>query len=90
MYKKLVSAMYLFNIVLQSIFNLLFPIGICFFACWLLVNKLGCPEFLYVIFILLGTFSGLVMMVKFIISATRALDAIEKQNEDREEDNNEQ
>ena len=77
------SAFYIANIVFQSIFTLLMHIGIGLLASWLLVEKCGLPSWIYAVIILLAVISGLFSMIKFILSAMRALDNLEKSNEEK-------
>ncbi len=80
-YKRFITPVYTVNIVLQAIISLLSPIAILFFFAYLLVKYANLGNYIYVIFILLGVFSGLYSMVVFILRAGRALEALEKQNE---------
>ena len=82
-YQKIITPVYVINIVVQAILSLLSPIAIMFFIAWLLVTKLSVGAWIYVVFIMLGVFSGLYSMVVFVLNAMRALDAIEKQNSDK-------
>ena len=72
---------YLINIVLQGFWCLLFPIGVAFGIGWLMVNKLFWPGWVMVPPLVLATFMGLYSMCKFLISATDAMDRMEKQRE---------
>ena len=80
MYKKFVGAMYVLNIIMQSIFTLLTPAALGFFIAWLSVSKLSAPEWLYAVLIPLGIISGFISMVKFAISASEGLERMEKNN----------
>ena len=79
MYGKFVSAMYLLNIIFQSFFNLAAPIGLSILASWLLVEKAGADGWVYAPLVLVGVAIGFVSMIRFILSATRALDRLEEQ-----------
>lgn len=79
MYKKLISAMYALNIIFQSFFNLAFPIGLAILASWLLVEKAGAPGWIYAPLVIVGVIIGFSSMVRFILSAMRALDRLEAQ-----------
>ena len=79
MYGKFVSAMYLLNIIFQSFFNLAAPIGLSILASWLLVEKAGIGGWVYAPLVLAGVTIGFVSMIRFILSATRALDRLEEQ-----------
>ena len=82
-YQKIITPIYIINIVFQAIISLLSPIAIMFLLAWLLVTKLAVGPWIYVVLIMLGVFSGLYSMVVFVLNAMRALDAIEKQNSNK-------
>jgi hypothetical protein len=84
------SALYIANIVFQSIFTLLFHIGIGLLLSWLLVDKCGLPAWIYAIFIIIAVISGLISMIKFILSAMRALDNLEKARKEKRRKNEKQ
>jgi TRAP-type C4-dicarboxylate transport system permease small subunit len=81
MYRKFISAMYLLNIVFQSFFNLALPIGAAILASWLLVEKASAPGWIYAPLVIVGVVIGFVSMIRFILSATRALDRLEAERE---------
>ena len=80
MYKKLVSALYMMNIVAQSIVTLLIHAGLMFLLSWLLVSKCSAPTWLYAVLIPIGVISGFVSMIKFVIRAGESVERLEKQN----------
>ena len=80
MYKKLVSAMYVLNIVAQAIFTLLTPPAILFLVSYLLIKYCSLDEWIYAVAIPVGMFLGIGSMVKFILAAMRNLDRIEEDN----------
>lgn len=84
-YNKLITPVYVINIIFQSILSLLSPIALMFFVAWLLVTKLSVGTWAYVVFIMIGVFSGLYSMVVFILNACRSLETIEKQSSKKEE-----
>ena len=79
MYGKFVSAVYLLNIIFQSFFNLAFPIALSILGSWLLVEKASAPGWIYAPLVVIGVIIGFSSMIKFILSATRALDRLEEQ-----------
>jgi len=79
LYRKIVSATYVLNIVFQAFFTLAMPAGLGFLASWLLVSFAGAPGWVYAPFLIFGVLIGLVLMVKFIISSMAALESLEKQ-----------
>ena len=86
MYRKFISAMYLLNIIFQSFFNLAFPIGLAILISWLFVEKAGAPGWLYAPLVIVGVAIGFVSMIKFILSATRALDRLERERQEKKEE----
>lgn len=82
--KKIVREIYYLEMAVQSFVNLALPIGIFAFLSWLLVEKKGAPAWVYAPLILFGTFVGLFSMVKFLLSASRQIGALEKQHETAE------
>ena len=79
MYGKFVSAVYLLNIIFQSFFDLAMPIGISILASWLLVEKASAPGWIYAPLVVIGVIIGFSSMIRFILSAMRALDRLEAQ-----------
>lgn len=86
-YKKLVGALYIMNIVSQAIFTLLLPILVGLGISWLLVTYLSAPSFIYVILIMLGVLSGLYSMVRFVLSAMAAYERLEKEQTESKKTN---
>ena len=80
MYRKFVSAMYVLNILFQSLFNLATPILVMLGLSWLLVEKCGAPEWLYAILGVFGALVGCVSMIKFILGAMSSLERLEKEH----------
>lgn len=85
MHKKFFGFMYGLNIMSQAIFSLLTPAALLFAICWLLVKRVGAPEWLYAIFIAVGVLIGLISMVRFAISASENLERLEKQRKNKNE-----
>ena len=79
MYKRFVNALYLLNIIFQGFLNLLTPIGLGLLISYLLTSYANSPSWIYAPFTVFGVFVGLFSMVKFILSATKALDRLEKE-----------
>ena len=71
--------MYAINIIAQSIFSLVTPAALMFCIAWLFVKKASAPEWLYAVLIPLGIIAGLVSMVRFVLSATSALERLENE-----------
>ena len=78
--------MYALNIIMQAFWSLLFPIGGGVFLGWLLAEKLGFGNYVFVILILLGVFTGLISMVRFLISALAGLERLENEQKNKNRD----
>ena len=78
-YGKIVNAMYIFNILFQSLFNLATPILIMLGLSWLLVEKCSAPRWIYAILGVLGAIVGFISMIKFIVKACESLERLEKE-----------
>ena len=72
------SSFYVINIVFQSIFTLLWHIGLGLLVGWIFVRFVGAGGWIYVPLILAGVFTGLFSMVRFILAAMNALERIEE------------
>ena len=82
--KQAYSTCYVVNIVIQSIFTLLWQKALGLYVGWLSVEKLGAPDWLYVPIILIGVVTGLVSMVRFILAAMRSLERLEEEKRKKE------
>ena len=80
MYKKTISAVYVINIALQSIFTLVWQIALGLGIGYLCVRFLSAPEWIYVPFILVGVLTGILSMVRFLLGAMKSLDRLEQQH----------
>ena len=74
------STFYVINIVFQSIFTLLWQIGLGLLVGWVFVKHVGAPDWIYVPLILAGVITGLVSMVRFILAAMKSLERLEEAN----------
>ena len=81
--KRFMNSMYAFNIILQAFWSLLFPIGASVFLGFLLTEKAGLGNYVFVILIVLGVFSGLISMVRFLISALAGLERLEQEQKNK-------
>lgn len=88
MYKKLVSALYVLNIVSQAIFTLLLPIGLGALIAYLLTRYASAPSWVWALLIVFGALSGIYSMIKFILSAMAGLDRLEKEHNTKEKKEN--
>ena len=84
MYKKFISAFQMLNILLQSIYSLGFPIGVGALTSFLLVKYAHAPQWIWAILLVVGTFAGLYSMVKYVLSAIKNIELIERQRKEAE------
>ena len=82
--RNFMNAMYAMNIILQAFWSLLFPIGGGVLLGWLLVEKVGIANYVFVILILLGVFTGMISMIRFLISALAGLERLEKEQQNND------
>ena len=81
--KNFMNSMYALNIVLQSFWSLLMPIGLGILLGWLLTEKLGFGDYVFVILIILGVVIGIFSMIKFLLSALAGLERLEKEQKNK-------
>lgn len=80
---KFIHIMHWMNIVFQSLFSLLFPVGLGIGGAYLLVRYASVGEWIYAVLILVGFFTGMVSMVRFILIASRAITNLEQEEKAR-------
>ena len=86
MYKRLVGALYVINIVAQCIFTLLSAPALLFLITYLLIRYANLPLWSYAISLPIGFIIGIFSMIKFAITASEALERLEKQNKNSKKD----
>jgi len=79
LYGKLVSALYVLNIVFQAFITLLIPVGLCFLVGWLLVTYAACPPWVYAPLLVVGVLVGFYSMIKFVLTAMAGFERLEKE-----------
>ncbi len=85
MYRNFVGALYVLNIIFQAIFTLLTPPAIFFLINYLCVSKLSFPKWTYAISLSVGFVLGIISMIKFAITASEALERLEKQRKNKKD-----
>ena len=85
-YRRFITPLYVINIIVQALVSLVSPILLMLLLAYLITKYTAAGGWVYVVFIMLGVFSGLYSIVVFVIRAGRALEAIEKQH--KEDGNN--
>ena len=83
MYSKFVHAFYYFNIIVQSVFSLLCPVGLLTLLAWFLTSRGYVGEWIYAVLILFGIAIGLFSMFRFISDATAQVRALERAAEEK-------
>ena len=87
MHKKLFNALYALNIICQAIFTLIIPTAFAFAIGWALNTYLGVGGWIYAVTVTIGVLCGFYSMIKFTLSAMRALERLEKEQFDKEKKN---
>lgn len=80
MYRKFITPLYIFNMVIQSLFSLVVPIALMLGLSYLLERFASVGGWIYAVLIPIGAIVGIYSMISFIISTSRAIEAIEAQN----------
>ena len=78
-YTQFVGVLYVLNIVWQALFSLAAPIGLGFLISYLLVTYASSPTWIYAPLLVIGALSGLISMVKFILTAMAGFERLEKE-----------
>lgn len=86
MYKKITGALYMLNITFQAIYSLCLPIGIFALSAFLLTRYASFPDWVWVPLLLIGVFTGLYSMIKYVLTAMKNLGNLEKEQKKREEE----
>lgn len=81
MYEKITSALHALNIVFQALYSLGLPIGIGALCSYLLTEYTDVGGWIWAVLLTLGTLLGFYSMVKYILTATKNLEMLEKQRE---------
>lgn len=82
-YGKLISPLYIINIVFQSFISLVSPAALMLLASWLLDKYTSVGGWIYAVLVTLGVITGFVSMIRFIIRGMAALEALERQQEEK-------
>lgn len=81
MYKRFVNALYVLNILFQSLYTLALPIGVGALVSYLLTEYTSCPKWIWAVLLMLGVFCGLFSMIKFLLTSIKNFELLEKQRE---------
>lgn len=82
--RSYMNMMQALNIIIQSFFNLLTPIGFSILGAWLLTEKAGLPGWIYAVLVFLGVGVGFYSMIRFLLTALAALERLEKEQAERD------
>ena len=80
---KFIHFMHWTNIVFLAIFSLLFPVALCIGGAYLLVQYTPIGEWIYAVLILLGFFTGMISMIRFVLIASRTVKHLEEEENTR-------
>ncbi len=83
MHKKIFNAIYVLNVTFQAFFTLAMPIGVMLLLSWLAVDKAGWPSWVYAPAVVFGALFGFYSMIRFVLSAMRSIEAIEKESNEK-------
>ncbi len=81
MYEKISGALHSLNIVFQAFYSLAMPIGVGALSSYLLTKYASAPKWIWAVLLTLGTLLGLYSMVKYILTAMKNLELLEKHRE---------
>ena len=79
-YGKIISPLYIINIVFQAFISLISPAAIMLLIAWLLDTRTSVGGWIYAVLITVGVITGFISMVNFILRGMAALEALEKQH----------
>lgn len=82
MNKRLVNVLHMMNMIFQAFYTLLLPVGIAALISYLLTSNGLVDSWIWALLLTLGFLAGLYSMIKFILSATRNLENMERQREE--------
>ena len=82
MYRKIMNALQMLNILMQSLYTLLLPIGIGALLSFLLTRYASAPKWIWAILLTVGTLMGLYSMVKYLLTAIAGQERFQKQREE--------
>ena len=88
MHRKFITPLYIFNMIIQSLFSLVIPIALMLGLSYLLERFLSVDGWIYAVLVPLGAIVGIYSMISFIISTSRAIEAIEAQNLKKQKEEN--
>ena len=78
MYRKMSNALHVLNILFQALYTLALPIGGGVLISFLLTKYAGAPGWIWAVLLVLGVIIGFFSMIKYILTAARSLEQIEK------------
>ena len=81
-YGRIISPLYIINIVFQAFISLISPAALMLLAAWLLVKYTAVGGWIYAVLITVGVLTGFVSMINFVLRSMAALEALEKQNKE--------
>ena len=82
MYRKFITPVYILNMVTQSLFSLVTPIGLMLALSYLLNIRCGVGGWIYAILVTLGAIVGIYSTISFILKTSAAIEALERQHKE--------
>jgi hypothetical protein len=82
MYERISDALHALNIVFQSLYSLALPIGFGALLSYLLTEYTSIGSWIWAVLLTIGTIIGFYSMVKYILTAAKNLEQLEKQREE--------
>lgn len=79
MYGKFLNAFSAVNMMIQSVFTLLTPVGLLVLLAWFLRGRAGLGEWVYVPAVLLGLAIGFYSMIRYLLAALKSQERMEKE-----------
>lgn len=81
-YGRIISPLYIINIVFQAFISLISPAALMLLLAWLLNKYTAVGGWIYAVLITVGVLTGFVSMINFVLRSMAALEALEKQNKE--------
>lgn len=81
-YGKIISPLYVINIIFQAFVSLISPAAIMLLAAWLIDKYTSVGGWIYAVLITLGVITGFFSMIRFVLRGMAALEALEKQHKE--------
>ncbi|MBO7195859.1 MAG: hypothetical protein J6V80_00820 [Clostridia bacterium] len=81
MNKRLINVLHMMNMIFQAFYTLLLPVGIGALISYLLTKNDLVDSWIWALLLTVGFLMGLYSMIKFILTATKNIENMERQRE---------